>query len=80
MRAADAGALGINMTNDELIVLTAMRSLGAGTRLALQEIVTEARLPLDRVNKALEGLEASGHVWAMSGKFRLASDGTTFNT
>ena len=68
------------MTPDELTVLNAMRKIGAGARISRQEIVNHTHLPLERVNKALDGLDASGHVWPMGDKFRLASDGTTFDT
>ncbi len=69
------------MTDDELKVLNAMRTFPHGSRISRQDVLIEARLPLDRLNKALDGLDKSGHVWLLGGdKVRLSSDGTTFDT
>lgn len=68
------------MTQDELAVLTAIRTFPAGSRISRPAVLVAARLPADRVNKALDGLEASGHIWLIDDKIRLSSDGTTFDT
>jgi hypothetical protein len=71
---------GIDMTYDELAVLEAIRSFPRGSRIPRQSVVDKARLPVERVNKALEGLDASGDVWLDGDKVRLGSTGTTFDT
>ena len=68
------------MTNDELAVLDAIRSFRTSGRIPRQDVVNKTRLSADRVNKALDGLDASGHVWLDGDKVRLASDGRTFDT
>lgn len=68
------------MTYDEQAVLTALRTFPRGRFVALQALIDQARLPADRVKKALQGLDASGDVWLDGDKVKLASDGTTFDT
>ena len=68
------------MTYDEQAVLDVLRSFGRGASVARQSVLDRVRLPADRANKALDGLEASGHVWFDGDKVRLSSDGTTFDT
>lgn len=69
------------MTYDEAAVLEVIKSFPRGSLVARQAIVDNARMPADRVNKALTGLDASGHIWLMDGdKLRLSSSGTTFDT
>ena len=68
------------MTYDEAAVLDALRTFPRGARVPRQSVLNQARLPADRVNKALDGLEASGHVWLDGDKVRLSTDGTTFDT
>jgi hypothetical protein len=69
------------MTYDEQAVLNVIRKFPAGTRIPRQSVLDQARMPAERVNKALEGLDASGHVWLLDGdKVRLGSSGTTFDT
>jgi len=68
------------MTYDEAAVLDAVRSFPRGKRVPRQDILNKARLPLDRLNKALTGLEASGDVWLDGDMVRLSSSGTTFDT
>ncbi|HKU94024.1 MAG TPA: hypothetical protein VJR58_02055 [Vineibacter sp.] len=68
------------MTYDEAAVLDAVRSFPRGRRVPRQDVLNKARLPLDRLNKALAGLEASGHVWLDGDMVKLSSDGTTFDT
>ena len=68
------------MTNDELAVLEALRTFPRGRHIARQSLVDKTRLPADRVQQALKGLDDSGHVWLEGDKARLSSDGTTFDT
>jgi len=68
------------MTQDELKVLDAMRTFPRGSRIARQDIINKTHMPAERVNKALDGLDASGHVWQLGDKVRLSTDGTTFDT
>jgi hypothetical protein len=71
------------MTQDELTVLNTVRDLvrdSQGTRVTRQAVLDNARLPADRVNKALDGLDRGGQVWLMGNEVRLSSSGTTFNT
>ncbi len=68
------------MTYDEAAVLDAMRSFPRGRRVPRQDVLNKVHLPLDRLNKALVGLEADGHIRLDGDLVRLESNGTTFNT
>jgi hypothetical protein len=68
------------MTHDEQAVLNALRGFSRGSRVPRKSLLDATRLPADRLVKALDGLEASGHVWQDGDKVRLPSDGTTFDT
>ncbi len=68
------------MTHDELAVLEAMRTFPRGRHVTQQALADKTRLPADRVQRALKGLDDSGHVWLEGDKARLSSDGTTFDT
>lgn len=71
------------MTQDELTVLNALRALvrdARGTRVMRQAVLDKAELPADRAEKALDGLDRSGHVWVMGKEVRLGSSGSTFDT
>jgi hypothetical protein len=68
------------VTQDEQVVLNAIRTFAAGSRLTRQSVSIAARLPDARLDKALDGLETSGHIWRIDDRIRLSSDGTTFDT
>ncbi len=70
----------MSMTYDEAAVLDAMRSFPRGRRVPRQDVLNKTHLPVDRMNKALAGLETSGHVLLDGDMVKLSSDGTTFDT
>jgi hypothetical protein len=68
------------MTHDELAVLNALRDFAPGERVLRPTLLEKTRLSAERLDKALDGLDRSGHIWLEGDKIRTGSDGKTYNT
>ncbi|MBL8674056.1 MAG: hypothetical protein IPK81_10495 [Rhodospirillales bacterium] len=68
------------MTYDEFAVLDAIRGFGPRARVPRKSIIDKTHLSADRVEKALKGLDDSGHVVLDGDIARTTSEGTTFDT